>query len=138
MGVTDIYPMESQGFALGMYGIIACNIFQKELEALREVLGFPFEAHYLEAGLHVSFDDLKEALQAELKNCRDKSYEGIIVLYGQCHPKIDDLIKPYGAVLINCQNCVDAFITRKGLEEKAKEGLFFFLSPGWLERSVPG
>jgi hypothetical protein len=116
-----------------MYGIIACSVFQKELEALRDALGFPFEVHYLGAGLHVNFDDLLEALQAELKNCIDKGYEGIIVLYGQCHPKIDDIIKPYKAVLINCQNCVDAFITRKGLEETAKKGLYFFLSPGWLD-----
>jgi hypothetical protein len=124
--------MESK-ICIGMYGIIACSVFQKELEALRDVLGFPFEVHYLGAGLHVNFDDLLDALQAELKNCTDNGYEGIIVLYGQCHPKIDDIIKPYKAILINCQNCVDAFITRKGLEEKAKEGLYFFLSPGWLD-----
>ena len=40
-----------------MYAIIACGIFEKEIEALREELGFPFEAHYLAAGLHVTFDD---------------------------------------------------------------------------------
>lgn len=127
------YILWNPKICAGMYGIIACSVFQKELEALREVLGFPFEVHYLGAGLHVNFDDLLEALQAELKNCTDNGYEGIIVLYGQCHPKIDDIIKPYKAVLVNCQNCVDAFITRKGLEETAKKGLYFFLSPGWLD-----
>ena len=52
-----------------MYAIIACGIFEKEIEALRVELGFPFEAHYLGAGLHVDFDDLKEALVAELEKC---------------------------------------------------------------------
>ena len=116
-----------------MYAIIACGIFQKEIEALRGELGFPFEVHYLAPGLHVDFDEIKEALTAELELCKNGGYEGIIVAFGQCHPRIDDLLKPYHAALISCQNCIDAFITRKAVEKKAGEGLFFFLSPGWLD-----
>jgi hypothetical protein len=116
-----------------MYAIIACGIFQKEIEALRGELGFPFEVHYLASGLHVDFDDIKAALTAELEACKNGGYEGIIVAYGQCHPRIDDLLKPYHAALISCQNCIDAFITRKAVEKKANEGLFFYLSPGWLD-----
>ncbi len=116
-----------------MYAIIACGIFQREIEALQGELGFPFEVHYLAPGLHVDFDDIKAALTTELDKCKNGGYEGIIVAYGQCHPKIDDLLKPYHAALISCQNCIDAFITRKAVEKKAGEGLFFFLSPGWLD-----
>jgi hypothetical protein len=116
-----------------MYAIIACGIFEKEIELLRPELGFPFRAHYLAAGLHVSFDDLKEALVSELENCRSEGTEGIIVVFGQCHPKMDEIIRPYRATIIDSQNCVDALITRRGMEEKAKEGLFFYLSPGWLD-----
>jgi hypothetical protein len=116
-----------------MYSIIACGIFEKEIEALRLELGFPFEAHYLGAGLHVDFDDLKGALVAELEKCRKDGSEGTIVVYGQCHPMIEEILRPYHAALAACQNCVDAFITRKGLEKKAKDGLFFYLSPGWLD-----
>lgn len=118
-----------------MYAIIACGVFQKEIERLKDDkgLGFPFEAHYLDPGLHVNFDELKEALRAELEKCQGKGYEGMIVVYGQCHPKMDEMLRPYRAALIDCQNCVDAFITRKGMEEKAKQGLYFYLSPGWLE-----
>lgn len=116
-----------------MYAIIACGIFQKEIEALRGELGFPFEVHYLASGLHVDFDDIKAALTAELEACKNGGYEGIIVAYGLCHPRIDDLLKPYHAALISCQNCIDAFITRKAVEKKANEGLFFYLSPGWLD-----
>ena len=114
-----------------MYAIIACGIFEKEIEQLREHLGFPFEAHYLEPGLHVNFDELKEAFVAELEKCKD--CEGTIVVYGQCHPKMDDILKPYHAALANCQNCVDALITRRGMEDRARKGLFFYLSPGWLD-----
>jgi hypothetical protein len=116
-----------------MYAIIACGIFEKEIEALHRELGFPFEAHYLGAGLHVDFDDLKGALVAELEKCQKNGNDGMIVVYGQCHPQIDEIIKPYHASLVACQNCVDAFITRKGMENKARNGLFFYLSPGWLD-----
>ncbi|VVB71545.1 Uncharacterised protein [uncultured archaeon] len=116
-----------------MYAIIACGIFAKEVEALRAEIGFDFEAHYLGPGLHVDFDELKAALQSELEICRQNDSEGIIVAYGQCHPAIADILKPYHTALIECQNCVDAFITRKGMEKKANDGLFFYLSSGWLE-----
>ncbi|HNX39581.1 MAG TPA: DUF1638 domain-containing protein [Methanothrix sp.] len=116
-----------------MYAIVSCGIFEKEIEALRGQMGFSFLARYLGAGLHVDFDDLKSALEAELESCRAEGCEGMIVVYGQCHPKIDEILKPYHAALIESQNCVDAFITRKGMETKAKEGLYFYLSPGWLD-----
>lgn len=117
-----------------MYAIIACGVFQKEIEQLRGQLGFPFEVQYIEPGLHVNFDELKDALKAELERCKGcDEIEGIIVVYGQCHPRIDEILKPYKAALADCQNCVDAFITRRGMEEKAKQGLYFYLSPGWLD-----
>lgn len=122
--------MEAQ-ICKDMYAIIACGIFEKEIEQLREHLGFPFEAHYLEPGLHVDFDEIKEALRAELERC--KGFEGIIVVYGLCHPRMEEILKPYRAALAECQNCVDALITRKGVEDKAKQGLYFYLSPGWLD-----
>jgi hypothetical protein len=114
-----------------MYAIIACGVFQKELEKIKNDLGFEFEAHYLGAGLHVDFDELAQALKTELDLCKD--CDGIIVAYGECHPRINDLIKPYHTAPINCQNCIDALITRKKVEEIASAGLYFYLSPGWAE-----
>lgn len=115
-----------------MYTIIACGIFKDEIERVSADLGFPFRTRYLGPGLHVNFDELKDALNEELKRVSSDGSQGIIVAYGQCHPRIDEILKPYPAVLVDCQNCVDAFITRKAMEDKAREGLFFYLSPGWL------
>jgi len=114
-----------------MYTIIACGVFAKEIEKLRDDLGFAFQARYLGPGLHVDFDELRAALEEELK-MREKT-QGTIVVYGQCHPKIENILQGHHAALIDCQNCVDAFITRKGMEEKARSGLYFYLSPGWLD-----
>jgi hypothetical protein len=116
-----------------MYTIIACGIFKDEIERLSADLGFPFKARYLGPGLHVDFDELKDALEEELKRASSDGSQGIIVAYGQCHPKIDEILKPYHAALMDCQNCVDAFISRQAVEKKARDGLFFYLSPGWLD-----
>lgn len=116
-----------------MYAIIACGIFEKEIELLRPDLGFSFRAHYLAPGLHVDFDDLRTAIAAKLEECSFDGSEGTIVMYGQCHPKMDEILAPHHAALLDCQNCVDAFITRQGMERKAREGLYFYLSPGWLD-----
>ena len=116
-----------------MYTIIACGIFKDEIERLSADLEIPFKARYLGPGLHVDFDELKDALEEELKRASSDGNQGIIVAYGQCHPKIDEILKPYHAALMDCQNCVDAFISRQAVEKKAREGLFFYLSPGWLD-----
>jgi len=115
-----------------MYTIIACGIFEDEIEKIRSDLGFPVQARYLGPGLHVNFDELRYALNEELNRASSDGSQGTIVAYGQCHPQMDEILKPYHAALVDCQNCVDAFITRKAVEEKAREGLFFYLSPGWL------
>ena len=116
-----------------MYTIIACGIFKDEIERLRADLGFPFKARYLGPGLHVDFDELKDALEEELNRASSDGSQGTIVAYGQCHPKMDAILKPYHAALMDCQNGVDAFISRQAVEKKARDGLFFYLSPGWLD-----
>lgn len=114
-----------------MYAIIACGVFRDEIEKIAGQLDFPFEACYLEAGLHVDFDDLAGALKEELESCKD--HDGIIVAFGECHPRISEILAPYNAALLRCQNCIDAFITRKRVEEIADRGLYFYLSPGWVK-----
>ena len=114
-----------------MYAIIACGVFRPELERVSRELDFPVQVHYLGSGLHVDFDLLEEALKRELESCSD--CQGIIVLYGECHPKIHEILAPYKAELIDCQNCIDAFLTRDGVARMSKGGLYFYLSPGWVE-----
>jgi hypothetical protein len=114
-----------------MYAIIACGVFKDEIEEIADDLGFPARVRYLEAGLHVDFDGLAEALKRELEDCR--GFDGIIVAFGECHPRIAEILAPYNAVLLRCQNCIDALITRKKVEEIANRGLYFYLSPGWVK-----
>ncbi len=112
------------------YSMIACGVFRKEIEFISGDLDFSFEPIYLDPGLHVDFDELEAKLKEALRSCR---YDKIIVVYGACHPKMNDILSGYKAALIDCQNCIDAFITRREVERIASEGLYFYLSPGWIE-----
>ncbi|HOT06041.1 MAG: hypothetical protein A4E45_02241 [Methanosaeta sp. PtaB.Bin039] len=113
-----------------MYALIACGVFRPEIEHLAGTLGFPTEVHYLDPGLHVSFDALESKLRDALEACRAKR---TIVAFGACHPRMEEMLAEYGAALLDCQNCVDAFITREEVERRAARGLYFYLSPGWIE-----
>jgi len=113
-----------------MYTLISCGVFRNEVEAVIQDLDFPVEPRYLDPGLHVDFDELSSELKQELERCKNQK---IIVAYGACHPRMEELLSPYGAVLLDCQSCVDAMITRQEVERRAENGLFFYLSPGWLE-----
>lgn len=113
-----------------MRTLIACGVFRNEIERLRQDLGVDLQVNYLDPGLHVSFDDLEAALKMELERSRGSK---IIVAFGACHPRMKDILAPYGAVMLDCQNCIDAFITRDEVERRAADGLYFYLSPGWIE-----
>lgn len=113
-----------------MHTLIACGVFRSEIERIRHDLGVDLVVNYLDPGLHVSFDDLEAALKLELERSKGSK---IIVGFGACHPRMNEILAPYGAVLLNCQNCIDAFITRAEVERRAASGLYFYLSPGWIE-----
>ncbi|NYT01614.1 MAG: DUF1638 domain-containing protein [Methanosarcinales archaeon] len=113
-----------------MYALISCGVFRDEVERVVSDLDFSVQCRYLDPGLHVDFDELSSELKRELERCRDRK---IIVAYGACHPRMEELLSPYRAALLDCQNCVDALITRREVERRAEKGLYFYLSPGWLD-----
>ncbi|MGB9902643.1 DUF1638 domain-containing protein [Methanothrix sp.] len=112
------------------YSLVACGVFRKEIERISGELDFSFDPVYLDPGLHVDFDELALRLREVLESCKD---DRVIVVYGACHPKMNDLLRGFRAELIDCQNCIDAFITRREVERIASEGLYFYLTPGWVD-----
>jgi len=116
-----------------MYAIVACGVFRGEIERIRQGLGVDLAVTYLDPGLHVSFDELEAALTADLERHRGTK---TIVAFGACHPRMNEILKPYGAVLLDCQNCIDAFITGAEVERRAASGRL--LLPSLLDGSSAG
>lgn len=112
------------------FGIVACGIFKEELEAVCNQLGLTHHKFYLTPGLHVDLDKLKNKLTRKLKQIEDK-YQHKVIIYGECHPQIDELAKNHGAERIEVRNCIDALLGDRK-KELEKESNNFYISSGWL------
>jgi len=119
--------MSSRGSIL----FISCGIFQEELEYLIREKGLNWQVVYLEAALHVNFDSLKKAFVTALEENRLAGRE-IRVVYGHCHPEMNEILERYGARRIEAGNCLEAMVGVDEIARLNEEGTAFFLSAGWV------
>lgn len=110
---------------------VSCGIFQEELKYLLRAKGLNWKIIYLEAALHVNFDRLKAALVKVLVKYH-KSGAEIKVIYGHCHPEIQELLQRYQAKKIDAGNCLEALVGPEEIRRLNREGKAFFLSAGWV------
>lgn len=103
---------------------VACSILRRELEEVAPELAG--QATWLPAGLHVNLDRLKEALDGALEGAEETA-----ILYGACHPDMDDLVAAHRGCRLPGKDCIAAFL---GDEERRElEGRkAFVMTPGWL------
>jgi hypothetical protein len=110
---------------------ISCGIFKEELEYLVREKKLDWQIVFLDAALHVNFDKLKEKLVSALEE-HHKAGRKIRVIYGHCHPDIQEILEHYGARRVAAGNCLEAMV---GVEEVMRlnaEATSFFLSAGWV------
>ncbi len=103
---------------------VACKILRRELEEVAPDLAR--QATWLPAGLHVNLDRLKEALEGALEGAEETA-----VLYGACHPDIEDLVAAHRGCRLPGKDCIAAFLgdeERRDLEGRRA----FVMTPGWL------
>lgn len=115
--------------------LICCSILQKEIEQLIEDSQLPVEPFFLDAGLHVNYDELEEKLTKAIEECSKDSSRGVIVVYGDwCHPKMKEIIgKHDNVVRVDALNCIDCLLGGHGkLSEIDPNNEYFYLSPGWM------
>jgi len=110
---------------------ISCGIFKEELEYLVREKGLDWEILFLDAALHVNFDKLKDKLVEALEKCR-KTGKEIKVIYGHCHPDIQEILERYGAKRIAAGNCLEAMVGADEVRRLNSEAVAFFLSAGWV------
>jgi hypothetical protein len=110
---------------------ISCGIFREELEYLIREKGLNWQIVFLDAALHVNFDKLKEKLVRALEESRGKGM-AIKVIYGHCHPDIQEILERYGARRIAAGNCLEAMVGQEEVIRLNAEATSFFLSVGWV------
>jgi hypothetical protein len=110
---------------------LSCGIFREELEYLTKEKGLDWKIVFLDAALHVNFDKLKAKLIGALEENRKTGAE-IRVIYGHCHPEIQEILEHYGAKRIGAGNCLEAMVGAEEVMRLNSEETSFFLSAGWV------
>lgn len=111
---------------------IACGIFTGEINALAEQGAFEFPFVFLDSALHMRPDVLKSSLNQVIEDYL-LQYERVLLVYGDCHPYMQDLYDPKRVVRVQGINCIDIMLGRERYKSLRKEGAFFVLEE-WAYR----
>lgn len=111
---------------------ISCGIFQEELKILEENNELPVEFLYLDSTLHMRPDKLKRNLD-DLINETLKTYDHIILIYGDCHPYMIDTYDSDKVKKVEGINCVEIILGKERYRKLRREGAFFVFDE-WANR----
>ncbi|MEM2955314.1 MAG: DUF1638 domain-containing protein [Nitrososphaerales archaeon] len=113
-------------------------MLKREIEKLMERGLLQVEPSFLNADLHVDYNELERELKLSLeKYSRDKSK--VVVVYGDlCHPNMKGIIGKFGNVVkVDALNCIDCLLGGHGrLLEIDPNHDYFYLSPGWMPSNL--
>lgn len=110
--------------------LIGCGVLEREIQFLIEKNSWPLDTCFLDSALHCDFEELSVKLTAALEEHRGRR---IIVFYGYCHPLMDELLAPFGAIRTEGQNCIEMLLGQKRFSEELEQGAFFLLEE-WARR----
>jgi len=117
--------------------LVSCGILEGELWALIDNGSLKATPYFLPGELHADFGELRKALERQLEECSKKCREGVVVVYGDaCHPKIQEIVKKYGAVKVGpALNCIECLMRKDEREILDPGKNLVYMSGGWLRLS---
>jgi hypothetical protein len=119
--------------------VIACPVFQRELEVLATEARTGFTTRHLDMGLHErSADNLRAALQAAVDEVAPGQGDAIALAYGLCNRGIVGLqARALPVVIPRAHDCIGMLLggTRCYLAQLESQPGTYFQSAGWLEHS---
>lgn len=117
--------------------LIACRVFERELEMLARTAKTDLQVHYIEIGLHERPSrELASALQLAVNTVPDEDIDAVALGYGLCNRGIVGL-KAHGLPLIipRAHDCLGMLLgsSKRYLAELEKQPGTYFQSAGWIE-----
>lgn len=107
-----------------MTTLIGCGVLADEVRAVITDLAVPVTARFLPARLHVRLGRLERGLAQALA----VSPEPATVVYGACHPRMDDIVAANGARRTPGQNCLEILLGPELFAEHLQAGAYFLLA----------
>jgi hypothetical protein len=119
--------------------VIACPVFQRELELLAADAKTTVTFRHLEMGLHEgSTADLRTALQSAVDGMAKSQCDAIAIAYGLCNRGVVGLqARALPVVIPRAQDCIGMLLgsSRGYLAQLEAQPGTYFQSAGWLENS---
>lgn len=111
--------------------LISCGMLEAEIEHLLKKHAKEVPVRYLDPALHVNFDKLKAGLTQALEENRQEGSEARVI-YGYCHPEMEEILTPYCATRISAANCLEALLGAAQMAHMEAEGKLIYMTAGWL------
>ncbi|MFW6118989.1 MAG: DUF1638 domain-containing protein [Planctomycetota bacterium] len=120
--------------------IIACGVFEQELETVADTSANRVDVHLLDAGLHAAPDQLRlRAQEAIDETAREGGYDAVCFAYGLCGRGTVGLVaRDVPLVLPRAHDCIALFLgSGQAYREQFAEhpGTFYFTT-GWYEKKA--
>jgi hypothetical protein len=110
--------------------LLGCGILRREIRFLLERNRWAADTFFLDSALHIDLAELSGALSAALAKHAGRD---MLVFYGCCHPRIDQIVAEAGASRIPGQNCAEMLLGPERFTEELARGAFFLLED-WARR----
>lgn len=111
---------------------VACSIFRRELESLRESGEIDFPIRYLDSMLHMQPLELRRRLDAAIDDPRPQG-STVLLVYGECHNHMNEYELGPGVRRVKGRNCVEIILGGDRYRALRRAGTFFLL-PEWTLR----
>lgn len=117
--------------------LVACRVFERELEVLAHSAKTEMHLHYIEIALHEQPGaQLRAALQEEINTVPEEDYDAVGLGYGLCNRGLVGL-KAHGlpVVIPRAHDCLGILLgsSKRYLAELEKQPGTYFQSCGWIE-----
>lgn len=121
--------------------VVACPVFQREIELLVPTAKNSITSRWLEMGLHEQpAENLQAALQAAIDSAAPAEFDAVAIAYGLCNMGVIGLIaKSLPIVIPRAHDCIGMLLgsSQCYLAQLEAQPGTYFQSPGWLENSPP-
>jgi hypothetical protein len=111
-------------------GVIACGALAAEVAGIARRRGWSVDVHPISALLHNRPERIAPALEASLSSIRDRGYDSIAVVYGDCgsYGAIDSVLEDAGVPRLDGENCYDVFARDEVRDALAEQPGTYFLT----------
>lgn len=114
--------------------LIACSIFQEEVEAVLRDMKDPPKILWQEVGLHDNIEKMEEILSEVAARARADGAENLGLLYGlACLPTMKDFAAAHGLRVLKQRNCLAAMVGDDKLKELEKDRTLV-ATVGWVRK----